>query len=94
MKKITEAKAARLVAAMEAPRECDMTTRIDTEAVIARLRSEPDHEWHIARNADGGAAAEDFIRNAKTRNARPQAEKDASRRANAERCLAQMAALR
>jgi hypothetical protein len=63
---------------------------IDKEAVIARLRSEPDHEWHIARNADGGAAAADFIRNAKTRNARPQAEKDASRAANVARVLAAM----
>ena len=67
-------------------------TPIDTEAVIARLRSEPDHEWHIARNADGGAAAEDFIRNAKARNARSQAEKDASHRAAVMRCLAQMQA--
>ena len=63
---------------------------IDTETVIARLRSEPDHEWHIARNADGGAAAEDFIRNARARNARGQAEKDASRAANAARVLAAM----
>ena len=69
-----------------------MTTTQNAEAVIARLRSEPDHEWHIARNADGGAAAEDFIRNAKTRNARTQAEKDASRRAAVMRCLAQMQA--
>jgi hypothetical protein len=68
-------------------------TQINAEAVIARLRSEHDHEWHIARNADGGAAAEDFIRNAGARNARSQAEKDASRRANVERCLAQMRAL-
>jgi hypothetical protein len=66
------------------------TQNIDAEAVIARLRSEPDHEWHIARNADGGAAAEDFIRNAKARNARTQAEKDASRAANVARVLAAM----
>jgi hypothetical protein len=64
--------------------------QIDAETVIARLRSEPDHEWHIARNADGGAAAEDFIRNAKARNARSQAEKDASRAANVARVLAAM----
>jgi hypothetical protein len=68
------------------------TQNIDTEAVIARLRSEPDHEWHIARNTDGGAAAEDFIRNAKARNARSQAEKDASHREAVMRCLAQMQA--
>lgn len=65
-------------------------TQIDTEAVIARLRSEPDHEWHIARNADSGAAAEDFIRNAKARNARSQDEKDASRAAAVARVLAAM----
>jgi hypothetical protein len=68
------------------------TQNIDTEAFLARLRSEPDHEWHIARNADGGAAAEDFIRNAKARNARSQDEKDASRREAVMRCLAQMQA--
>lgn len=69
----------------QAEREREMADRI-----ITRLRSEPDHPWHIARNADGGAAAEDFIRNAKARNERPQAEKDASRRA---RCLAVLAEL-
>lgn len=62
----------------------------DAESVIARLRSEPDHAWHIARNADGGAAAEDFIRNAKARNQRTGAEKDASRRAACLRVLAAM----
>jgi hypothetical protein len=62
----------------------------NADQVIARLRSEPDHPWHIARNADGGAAAEDFIRNAKARNARPQAEKDASRRAACLRVLAEI----
>ena len=67
-----------------------MTATPNAEDVIARLRSEPDHEWHIARNADGGAAAEDFIRNAKTRNARPQARRT-HRAANVARVLAAMA---
>lgn len=71
-------------------RENEMSAKITAETVIARLRSEPDHEWHIARNADGGAAAEDFIRNAKARNGRPQAEKDASRAASVARVLAAM----
>ena len=68
-----------------------MTATPNAEDVIARLRSEPDHEWHIARNADGGTAAEDFIRNAKARHARTQDEKDASRAANVARVLAAMA---
>ena len=60
----------------------------DKEAVIARVLADP---WTHEHNTDGGAAAADFIRNAKTRNARPQDEKDASRRAAVMRCLAQMA---
>ena len=58
---------------------------IDKEAVIARVLADP---YTKAVNTDGGEAAADFIRNAKVRNARSQAEKDVSRRANAERCLA------
>ena len=61
------------------------------EAIIARLYAEPDHPWHISRNVDGGAAAADFIRNAKARNERTAAEKDASRRAQCERVLRSMA---
>lgn len=57
------------------------------EATIARLKDDPEFR---AMNQDGGEAAFDFIRNAKARNARTQAEKDASRRANVERCLAAM----
>lgn len=57
------------------------------ERVIARLRNDP---RTLAENTDGGEAAFDFIRNAKARNARSQAEKDASRRANVERVLAAM----
>jgi hypothetical protein len=60
---------------------------IDKEAVIARVLADP---FTQAVNTDGGEAAADFIRNAKARNARSQTEKDASRRANAERCLAQV----
>ena len=60
---------------------------IDKEAVIARVLADP---WTHEHNTDGGAAAADFIRNAKARNARPQAEKDVSRRANVERVLAAM----
>ena len=60
----------------------------DKEAVIARVLADP---WTHEHNTDGGVAAADFIRNAKARNARSQAEKDASRRANVMRCLAQMA---
>jgi len=62
---------------------------IDTEAVIARVLADP---YTQEMNTDGGAAAADFIRNAKARNARPQAEKDASRREAVMRCLAQMQA--
>jgi hypothetical protein len=62
-----------------------------TEKIVARVLADP---YTKAMNTDGGAAAADFIRNAKARNARSQAEKDASLRANVERCLAQMAALR
>jgi hypothetical protein len=57
----------------------------DKDAVIARVLADP---FTQAVNTDGGAAAADFIRNAKARNARSQAEKDASLRANVERCLA------
>ena len=60
---------------------------IDTEAVIARVLADPLTHQH---NTDGGAAAADFIRNAKARNARSQAEKDASRAANVARVLAAM----
>jgi hypothetical protein len=60
----------------------------DKEAVIARVLADP---WTHEHNMDGGAAAADFIRNAKTRNQRSQAEKDASHRAAVMRCLAQMA---
>jgi hypothetical protein len=60
---------------------------IDTEAVIARVLADP---YTLEMNTDGGAAAADFIRNAKTRNARSQAEKDASRAANVARVLAAM----
>ena len=60
---------------------------IDTEAVIARVLADP---WTHQHNTDGGAAAADFIRNAKARNARSQAEKDASRAANVARVLAAM----
>ena len=63
------------------------TTKV--EAVIARVLADP---WTHEHNTDGGAAAADFIRNAKARNARTQAEKDASRRAAAIRCLAEMGA--
>jgi len=38
------------------------------QQTIDRLTSEPDHNWHIRRNTDGGAAAIDFIRYAKIRN--------------------------
>jgi len=62
---------------------------IDTEAVIARVLADP---YTQEMNTDGGAAAADFIRNAKARNARSQAEKDASRRANVMRILAAMQA--
>lgn len=62
---------------------------ISKEAVIARVLADP---YTQEMNADGGAAAADFIRNAKTRNARSQAEKDASRREAVMRCLAQMRA--
>ena len=57
------------------------------ERVIARLRTDPEF---LADNAgDGGGAAFDFIRNARARNEqRTPAEKDASLRANVERCLA------
>ena len=52
-----------------------MTTQsIDTEAVIARVLADP---WTREHNTDGGAAAADFIRNAKARNQRSQADKDA-----------------
>jgi len=60
---------------------------INKEAVIARVLADP---YTQEMNTDGGAAAEDFIRNAKARNARPQAEKDASRAANVKRVLAAM----
>ena len=58
---------------------------IDKEAVIAKVLADP---YTQEMNTDAGAAAADFIRNAKARNARSQAEKDASLRANVERCLA------
>ena len=64
---------------------------MDVEAVVARVLADP---YTHAVNTDSGAAAADFIRNAKARNERSQAQKDASRRASVERCLAQMAALR
>lgn len=65
-----------------------MTTQsIDTEAVIARVLADP---WTREHNTDGGAAAADFIRNAKARNQRSQADKDASHRAAVMRCLAVM----
>jgi hypothetical protein len=60
---------------------------IDTEAVIARVLADP---WTHEHNTDGGAAAADFIRNAKARNQRSQADKDASRAANVARVLAAM----
>ena len=63
------------------------TQNIDTEAVIARVLADP---YTQEMNTDGGAAAADFIRNAKARNARSQDEKDASHRAAVMRCLAQM----
>jgi hypothetical protein len=59
----------------------------DKEAVIARVLADP---FTQAVNTDGGEAAADFIRNARARNARPQAEKDASRAANVARVLAAM----
>jgi hypothetical protein len=59
----------------------------DKEAVIARVLADP---FTQAVNTDGGEAAADFIRNAKARNARSQAEKDASRAANVARVLAAM----
>lgn len=58
-----------------------------TEAVVARVLADP---WTHEHNTEGGAAAADFIRNARARNARSQAEKDASRRANVARVLAAM----
>lgn len=61
--------------------------QIDTEAVITRVLADP---YTQEMNTDGGAAAADFIRNAKARNARTQAEKDASHRANVARVLAAM----
>jgi hypothetical protein len=57
------------------------------ERVIGRLRTDP---VFLAENQDGGEAAFDFIRNARSRNARSQAQKDASRRASAGRVLAWM----
>ena len=68
-----------------------MTTsqNIDTEAVIARVLADP---YTQEMNTDGGAAAADFIRNAKARNARSQDEKDASRREAVARVLARMQA--
>jgi hypothetical protein len=60
----------------------------DTEAVIARVLADPHTK---AVNTDDGEAAADFIRNAKARNARTQADKDASHRANVLRCLAAIA---
>jgi len=54
------------------------------DQVAERVLNDP---WTHENNLDGGAAAADFIRNAKARNARSQAEKDASHRANVERCL-------
>ena len=61
--------------------------KIDTGAVIARVLADP---YTQEMNTDGGAAAADFIRNAKARNARTQAEKDASHAANVARVLAAM----
>jgi hypothetical protein len=66
-----------------------MTENTSTEAVIARVLADP---YTQEMNTDGGAAAADFIRNAKARNQRSQAEKDASRRMAVMRCLAQMQA--
>lgn len=74
---------------MTTPQNAASQPTIDTEAVIARVLADP---YTKAVNTDGGAAATDFIRNAKARNARSQAEKDASRRAAVMRCLAQMQA--
>lgn len=60
------------------------------EQIIARAHAEPDHEWHIRRNADGGAAAEDFIRGFDARNARTPAQKDADSRAHWQALLDQI----
>ena len=60
---------------------------MDINSVVERVLADP---YTHAVNTDGGAAAADFIRNAKTWNARSQAEKDASLRANVERVLAAM----
>lgn len=74
----------------------DMTTTqgataesIDTEAVIARVLADP---WTQEMNTDGGDAAADFIRNARVRNARSQAESDASHREAVMRALVAMQA--
>jgi hypothetical protein len=48
-----------------------MTSRAElAEQVIAEMRAMPDSEWHISRNVDGGAGAEDFIRRYDERKAR------------------------
>jgi hypothetical protein len=61
------------------------------DEVAERVLNDP---WTQENNFDGGEAAADFIRNAKARNARPQAEKDASRAANVERVRTAMQAAR
>jgi hypothetical protein len=61
--------------------------QINTEAVITRVLADP---YTQEMNTDGGAAAADFIRNAKAGHALSQAEKDASHHANGARVLAAM----
>jgi hypothetical protein len=60
----------------------------DTEAVVARVLAD---SRVIADNQDHGAAAADFIRNARARNEqRTAADKDASLRAAAQRVFDSM----
>lgn len=62
-----------------------VTAALDADEIIAEVRTRP-----MLNGEPCSEAAIDFMRNAKTRNARSQAEKDASRRAAIQRVLDSM----